>query len=140
MESLNPSAGVGVVLVVFAPVYPLVVVSVVFVFGVLTMTMRQKVVLDANQVVALLDFVFVLFEAEVRLDSVFALFQVEALLDSVLFAFFQVEVLLGFVFVLFQVEVLMAFLFLLEGKGRVAIRLAIVPVSVRHGCENDLCL
>ena len=99
----------------------------VFVFGVLTMTMRQKVVLDANQVVALLDFVFVLFEVEV-------------LLDSVLFAFFQVEVLLGFVFVLFQVEVLMGFVFLLEGKGLVVIHLAIVPVSARHGCENDLCL
>jgi hypothetical protein len=89
-------------------------------------------VIDANQVVALLDFVFVLF--------VFALFQVAALLDSVLFAFFLVEALLDFVFVLFQVEVLTEFVFLLEGKGLVVIHLAIVPVSARHGCENDLCL
>ena len=97
-----------------------------FVFGVLTMTMRQKVVLDANQVVALLDFVFVLFEVVALLGFVFVLFQVEVLME--------------FVFVLFQVEVLMGFVFLLEGKGLVVIHLAIVPVSARHGCENDLCL
>ena len=68
---------------VFAPLYRLVVVSVVFVFGVLTMTMRQKVVLVANQVVALLDFVFAFFQVVVLLDFVFALFQVEGLLDFV---------------------------------------------------------
>ena len=112
----------------------------VFVFGVLTMTMRQKVVLVANQVVALLDFVFALFQVEALLDSVlFAFFLVEVLLDSV-FVLFHVEVLMEFVFVLFQVEVLMGFVFLLEGKGLVVIHLAIVPVSARHGCENDLCL
>jgi hypothetical protein len=104
--------------VVFAPAYPLVVVSVVFVFGVPTMTMQLKV---ADH----LGFVCVV------------LLRV-ALLGFVCVVLLEV-VLLGFVLVLL-LEVLMEFVFLLEGKGLVVIHLAIVPVSARHGCENDLCL
>ena len=118
MEGLNPSAGVGVVLVVFAPFYRLVVVSVVFVFGVLTRTMQLKVADHLGFVCVVLLEVALLGLVSVVLSEV---------------------ALLGFALVLL-LEVLTEFVFLLEGKGLVAIRLASVPVSVRHSCENDLFL
>ena len=98
----------------------------VFVIGVLTKMMRWKVALAAYLVGEHLDFVIAFFQAGVLAEFVFPLFLPEVLTE--------------FVFPLFLVEVLTEFVFLLEGKGLVAARLAIVPVSVRHGCENDLCL
>jgi hypothetical protein len=122
---------VGVVLVVFAPFYRLVVVSVVFVFGVLTRTMQLKV---ADH----LGFVCVVLLGAAHLGFVYVVLLGVALLGFVCVVLLEV-VLLGFVLVLL-LEVLMEFVFLLEGKGLVVICLAIVPVSVRHGCESDLFL
>ena len=141
---MNPSAGVGVFLVVFAPFYRLVVVSVVFVFGVLTMTMQLKVADHLGFVcvvlleAAHLGFVYVVLLGVALLGFVCVVLLEVALLGFVFVVLSEVA-LLRFVFVLL-LEVLMEFVFLPVGKGLVVIHLAIVPVSVRHGCENDLFL